>query len=392
MVLLRNGRLFTASEWGTHERASVLIAGERIAWVGEGDPPAEAADAEVIDLGGALVTPGLIDAHTHPVYLEPRLEEVAQRSAGASYADIAARGGGIVSTVAATRGADPSELSDAVEARLRRWPLGGTTTVEAKTGYHLDRDGELRAVGILAGLRGREGLPRLAITFLAAHAVPSEWQGRQPEYVREAAGWAGAARAAGADFVDVFCDEGYFTVEESRQVLVAGAAAGLVPRIHADELARTGGSLLAAQVRAASADHVLRITAADAHALAAAQVVATLAPATALSLGVRPPVADLVRAACPIALGSDHNPGTSGITSMALVVSLAVSALGLSVDQALRAATAGGAASLRLVDRGRLVRGLLADLVVWDADHEGAFAWDYGPRPKQVYLGGRLLT
>jgi imidazolonepropionase len=384
--LLAGARIFTAGPVGTIPRGSVLLDGERIAWIGAGDPPAS-PDATT-DLGGALVTPGLIDAHTHPVYAVPRLEEIALRSRGAGYAEVAASGGGIAATVRSTRAADREDLRAAVRRRLRSWLDGGGTTVEVKTGYHLQREGELWAVSMLAELAADPELPRLAVTLLAAHATPPDRPGERAEYAAEAAAWSRDAKSAGAEFCDAFCDDGYFTVAEARAVLSAGQAAGLKARIHADELARTGGSRLAAELRATSADHLLRITADDARALAAAGVVATLAPATALSLGVTPPVRELLAAGCTLALGSDHNPGTSGITSMALVVSLAVAALGLSVDQALTAATAGGAASIAAGGRGRLEAGRAADLVVWETEHEGAFAWEFGPRPAQVWVRG----
>lgn len=390
MKLLRGGRIFTAGPPGTLAAGSVLLDGDRIAWAGDGLPPA--GEHEIEDLHGALVTPGLVDAHTHPVYAVPRLEEIAMRSAGAGYAEVAAAGGGIVATVRSTRAADREALAASVRERLRGWLAGGATSVEVKTGYHLERDGELWATQLLAGLRDDPTLPRLAVTFLAAHAVPPELDGDHAGYAASAASWSASAAAAGADFCDVFCDEGYFTVEDSIKVLKAGRRAGLKRRLHADELARTGGARLAAEVEATSADHLLRITDEDARALASAGVVATLAPATALSLGVRPPVTALLDAGCTLALGSDHNPGTSGITSMAAVVSLAVSALGLSVDQALTAATAGGARSIAAAGRGRLAAGRAADLVVWDADHEGAFGWELGPRPRQVWLRGVRLV
>lgn len=389
MRLLTGGRIFTAGPAGTLDDGSLLLDGGLVAWVGEGAPPNP--PAETVDLHGALLTPGLVDAHTHPVYWQPRLPEVAMRSAGAGYAEVAAAGGGIVATVRSTRAADREDLKAAVRERLRSWLAGGATSVEVKTGYHLERDGELWAAGMLAELARDPALPRLAVTFLAAHATPPERTGGRSEYAADAASWSGAARAAGAEFCDVFCDEGYFTVEESRLVLAAGREAGLKARVHADELARTGGSLLAAELGALSADHLLRIGRDDAAALAGAGVVATLAPATALSLGVTPPVRALLEAGCTLALGSDHNPGTSGITSMALVVSLAVAALGLSVDEALTAATAGGAASLGAAGRGRIAAGAAADLVLWDADHEGAFGWAYGPRPRQVWLRGERV-
>lgn len=386
-VLTGIGRLFTAGPQGTLEDAAVAVDGDRIRWVG---PAAHApGDPDVVDLGGCLVTPGLVDAHSHPVYTGPRSAEVARRSSGVSYAQVSADGGGIRATVRSTRAAHVGDLEASAARRLAGWLRSGTTTVEAKTGYHLNRQGELAAVRLLRRLGNRPGVPRIAITFLAAHAVPPEWERQQYHYAAEAAGWAGEAAAAGAAFVDVFCDEGAFTVEESRRVLTEGAAAGLVPRVHADELARTGGALLAAEVGAASADHLLRATEEDAAALAAAGVTAVLCPGTALSLGVAPPARLLADAGVPLALGSDHNPGTSGIASMSLVMALAVAALGLSVDEAVVAATAGGARSLRASDRGVVEAGRLADLVAWDADHEGAFAWGFGLRPSRVWLGGQ---
>ena len=388
------GRLWTGHR--VVERAAVLIDGDRIAWVGPADDlPSGWAD-QVEDLGGALVTPGLIDAHTHPVYAGDRFAELSLRSTGAGYAEIAAAGGGIASTVAATRAADPGELAAAVGTRLAAWLAAGATTVEAKTGYHLTREGELGAVRLLAGLAARSAqvpaLPRLAVTFLAAHAVPPDWARDRAAYAAEAASWAPAAAAAGATGVDVFCDEGYFTVDEARVVLAAGRAAGLAPRLHADELARTGGAQLAAELGCLSADHLLAVTAEDAAAMAAAGVAAVLCPGTALAMRRTPPARELAAAGVTLALGSDHNPGQVGTTSMSLVVALAVAALGLSVEQALAAATSGGAAALGRDDVGVVAPGCLADLVAWDAGHEGAFAWAFGLRPLRVWLGGQVVS
>ena len=310
------------------------------------------------------------------------------RTAGATYSEIAEAGGGIVATVKATRAAPHRALESATATRLKRWLAGGATTVEAKTGYFLNRDGELYSVEALRRLSRRRELPNLEITFLGAHALPPGSKLSLDAYARRVATWCSAAARAGARFCDVFCDEGYFTVEQTRVIEKAGARAKLVPRIHADELARTGGSQLAATLRAASADHLLCANDDDARALAAAGVVATLAPVTALSMGRLPPVKQLQAAGAVIALGTDHNPGTSGLTSMSAVIALAISVLKMSVEQALVAATVGGARSLRLTDRGRIARGLRADLVQWDADHEGAFAWAFGLAPREVWKGG----
>jgi imidazolonepropionase len=389
--LHRIARLFTSGDEGVITGASVIVDRARIAWRGrQGDEPRELLRAvtEEYDCGGGLVTAGLIDAHTHPHYAGNRMAEVAMRTAGATYAEIAHAGGGIVATVKATRSATERSLDGATAARLRRWFAGGATTVEAKTGYFLNRAGELRSVASLRRLSRRKDLPSLEVTFLGAHAVPPGGRTSQDAYAADVARWCRAAAAARARFCDVFCDQGYFTVEETRRILEAALAAGLIPRVHADELARTGGSQLAAQLGAASADHLLCATIDDARALARAGVVATLAPVTALSMGKLPPVKELRDAGATIALGTDHNPGTSGLTSMSVVLALAIAVFKMSVPDALVAATAGGARSLRLSDRGRIERDLRADLVLWDADHEGAFAWAFGLAPRQVWKGG----
>jgi imidazolonepropionase len=392
MRRLRNiGRLFTGTTTGVIEGATVICDGEHIAWCGpHGDEPRELLEAvsEEDDCGGGLVTAGLIDAHTHPVYAGDRMAEVAMRTAGASYAEVAKAGGGIRSTVAATRAEPITSLEQFTARRLWSWLEGGATTVEAKTGYHLEREGELATTRLLVRLGERKDLPRIEVTFLAAHALPPDRWARLGTYAGQVAGWCEDAHRAGARFCDVFCDRGYFTVAQSRTILRAAMEAKLIPRIHADELARTGGSRLAAELHAVSADHLLRANASDAVVLARAGVVATLAPGTALSIGRLPPVKELAAAGAVIALGTDHNPGTSGITSMSLVVALAVGVFKLSAERALIAATVGGAHSLSRSDRGVVAPQKLADLVLWDAEHEGAFAWAYGLKPRVVWRGG----
>jgi imidazolonepropionase len=389
---LRNiGRLFTGTAAGVIENAAVICDGEHIAWCGKhGDEPRELMESiiEEDDCAGGLVTAGLIDAHTHPVYAGDRMAEVAMRTAGASYAQVAQAGGGIRATVKATRAEPMSALEQATARRLWTWLEGGATTVEAKTGYHLEREGELATTRMLVRLAERKELPRVEVTFLAAHALPPDRWARIATYAKEAASWCEAAYLAGARFCDVFCDRGYFTVAQSRAILKAALEARLIPRIHADELARTGGSRLAAELHAVSADHLLRANQSDAVALARAGVVATLAPGTALSIGRLPPVNELAAAGAVIALGTDHNPGTSGITSMSLVVAMAVGVFKLSAERALIAATVGGAHSLSRSDRGVVAPRKLADLVLWEAEHEGAFAWAYGLKPRIVWRGG----
>lgn len=392
MRRLRNiGRLFTGTSVGVIEDASVICDGEQIAWCGKhGDEPRELMEAvtDEDDCAGGLVTAGLIDAHTHPVYAGDRMAEVAMRTAGASYEAVAKAGGGIRSTVKATRAEPISSLEEMTAHRLWDWYEGGATTVEAKTGYHLQREGELESTRLLARLSQRKNLPRIEVTFLAAHALPPDRWARMGAYARQVGEWCRDAHIAGARFCDVFCDRGYFSVPQSRSILQAALKAQLIPRIHADELARTGGARLAAELHAVSADHLLCANRGDAVALARAGVVATLAPVTALSIGKLPPVKDLIQAGAVIALASDHNPGTSGITSMSLVVALAVSVFKMSAEKALLAATLGSAHSLSRSDRGAVAPHRLADLVLWEAEHEGAFAWAYGLKPRVVWRGG----
>ena len=392
MRRLRNiGRLFTGTPVGVVADAAVICDGEEIAWCGKhGDEPRDLMESvvEEHDCMGGLVTAGLIDAHTHPVYAGDRMAEVAMRSAGVSYSEVAKAGGGIRATVKATRDEPIADLEQDTGRRLWSWLDGGATTIEAKTGYHLQHDGELEAVRLLARLGRRVDLPHIEVTFLAAHALPPDRWARMGAYAKQVGEWCGEAHIAGARFCDVFCDRGYFSVAQSRSILKAGLEAKLIPRVHADELARTGGAQLAAELHAVSADHLLRANRSDAFALARAGVVATLAPGTALSIGKLPPVKDLIDAGAVIALGTDHNPGTSGITSMSVIVALAVAVFKMSVERALLAATLGGAYSLSRSDRGVVAAHKLADLVLWEAEHEGAFAWAYGLKPRVVWLRG----
>ena len=392
MRRLRNiGRLFTGTAAGVIEDAAVICDGEQIAWCGKhGDEPRELMESvtDEDDCANGLVTAGLIDAHTHPVYAGDRMREVAMRSAGASYEQVAKAGGGIKATVDATRSESISALEQATARRLWSWLDGGATTVEAKTGYHLQREGEIESTRLLARLGQRKDLPRIEVTFLGAHALPPDRWARMGAYARQVAEWCDDAYVAGARFCDVFCDRGYFSVPQSRAILKAGLKAKLIPRIHADELDRTGGARLAAELHAVSADHLLRANRGDAIALARAGVVATLAPGTALSIGKLPPVKELIDAGTVIALGTDHNPGTSGLTSMSVVIALAVAVFKMSVERAVLAATLGGAYSLSRSDRGVIAPHKLADLVLWEAEHEGAFAWAYGLKPRVVWLRG----
>lgn len=390
MRALRNvGRLLSPPD-PVRKRVDVLIRDDRIDSVvpaGSGSGYDEEFDCE-----GRLLTPGLIDAHTHPLYVSPRLDEIVARAAGTSYAEIASAGGGINATVQATRLATWDELGATTRSRLSRWLQQGTTTVEAKTGYWLNQRGELGGVALLRRLAAEPSLPHLVATFLAAHELPPEYREDRQGYVQAVQDWGPAAVASGAVFGDVFCDQGAFDPCESEAILRAQRAAGLKLRLHADEIALSGGARLAARLQVVSADHLLQIGAAEIEALAAAGTVATLCPVTALSLGKLPPARGLLEHGVTLALGTDHNPGTSGTTRMTLIIYLAIVELQLTVAEALAAATRGGAASLALPDRGALRPGQLADLSLWETDHEGAFAWDPGLEAAAVWKAGRLVA
>lgn len=398
-LLTNIGRLWTGSDvWSN---AAILCQDDRIAWVGPASElpasiPGVVHDIVDVDhvenLGGALVTPGLIDAHTHPVYAGNRWAELAMRSGGASDAEIVSAGGGMTSTVTVTRGTDPWTLCSGVRERLREWLVSGTTSVEAKTGYHLTRDGELADVRMLRSLDTEPGMPRVHVTFLAANSVPPEFFGRREDYVDAVGSWCADAAAAGADSIDANCDDGGFTTREARWVLAAGRAAGLQPRLHASGDGRVGAAMLAAELGCASADLLHGAEDDDVFALASAGVAAVVCPAVTADSRRPPPVRALLDKGVAVALGSDHSPGGNGITSMPLVISLAIANFGLSVTEALRAATIGGAQALRAPDLGAMARGRLADIVAWDTDHEGAFAWSYNLRPVGIWLGGEPLT
>jgi imidazolonepropionase len=339
-----------------------------------------------VDLGAALLTAGLVDSHTHPVFAGDRSDEAAARLEGAPYTE-----GGILRTVRATRATDDATLAAGVEGRLRAAMAAGTTTVECKSGYGLSLDEELRHLRLLH--RAADGLPiRVVATFLGAHAVPPE-AGSMAEYADHVAGTMIPAVAAEglADFVDVFADAGFFDLAATERIARAANEAGLGVRLHAEQLRRTGAAELGVRMGAASVDHLEQLDPAGVAALAASSTVATLLPAPALVLRDRmPPARELLDAGARVALASDANAGTFGaFGAMPLVVGLGATILGMSVTEALTAATAGGGAALGQPSLGRLEPGAPADLVVWDAEHEGAFALHLGAvRPLRTWIDG----
>jgi imidazolonepropionase len=335
-----------------------------------------------VDAGGGTLLPGLVDAHTHPVWTGDRGEEIGRRLAGESYASIAASGGGILATVRATRAASDAQLSSTVRRRLAAMLRHGTTTAEAKSGYGLTADDEIRALRLLRTLREDPELPAIVPTLLAAHEVPPEFRERREEWVRLIAEEIVplAAREELARFCDVFCEEGVFTVDESRVILEAGRRAGLGLRVHADELARSGGTLLAAELGASSADHLLFAGDEEVAALARSGTVAVILPGTAWWMrSRRAPARAMIEAGVAVAVASDANPGTCYTESLAAVAAHACLDSGLSVEETLTGCTLNGAASLGLADRiGSLEPGKSADVIVLDAPDDRHLVYHWG--------------
>lgn len=339
---------------GTITDAAVLVEGSHVAWVG---PASRFTEPEpgvtVIDAGGRAVIPGFVDSHTHLVFGGDRAAEFAARMAGESYT-----AGGIRTTVAATRAASDDQLRRHLAAFVAECRAQGTTTLEIKTGYGLSVHDETRLARIAA-----EVTPE--VTFLGAHVVPAEYADRRDDYVDLVCGDMLRAVAPHAKWIDVFCERGAFTPDESRRVLRAGIEAGLMPRMHGNQLGPGEGARIAVELRAASVDHCTYLDDADVAALAASDTVATLLPGVEFSTKHPYPNARrLLDAGVTVAVASDCNPGTSFTSSMPLMVALAVRETGMTVPEAVWAATAGGAAALRRTDIGRVAVGCRADLVM----------------------------
>ncbi|MDQ2690215.1 MAG: imidazolonepropionase [Chloroflexota bacterium] len=381
MLLTGTGRLapLGLSPWAIHVREG------RITWIGS---PTDAPADERIDLGSALVTPGLVDSHTHPVFAGDRADEAAARLEGAPYTE-----GGILRTVRATRATDDTTLERLVESRLRAALAAGTTTVECKSGYGLSLEEELRHLRIVR--RVAERVPvRVVPTFLGAHAVPPDTTlEAYAEHVERDMIPAVASEGL-AEFVDVFADRGFFDLGSTERLARAAAAQGLGVRLHAEQLERTGAAELGARLGAASVDHLEQLDGVGIRSLAASGTAATLLPAPAIVLRDRlPPARALLDAGATVALASDANAGTyGGFGTMPLIVGLGATLLGMTIREAVTAATAGGAAALRRADIGRLEVGARADLVAWDAEHEGVFALRLGAvRPVRAWISGEEI-
>jgi imidazolonepropionase len=379
-VFDRIGLLYT----GDPEReevagAALVVEDGRVVWTGRaGDDPG--AD-ERVDVDGRCVLPGFVDSHAHLVFAGDRTAEFTARMSGERYT-----AGGIRTTVEATRAATVPELAAGTAALVAEMLAQGTTTVEIKSGYGLTVEDERRCLEIARGFTEET-------TYLGAHVVPPD-AASADDYVRTVTGEMLTACAPYARWVDVFCERGAFDADQSREILTAGARAGLLPRVHANQLGEGPGALLAAELGAASADHCTHLTDADVEALVSAGVVATLLPGAEFS--TRSPYPDarrLLKAGATVALATDCNPGSSFTSSMPFCVALAVREMGMTPLEAVRAATGGGAAALRRTDVGALTAGARADLVVLDAPSYVHLAYRPGvPLVLQVWKGGHRVV
>ena len=338
--------------------------------------------AQWIECRGCVLMPGFVDSHTHAVFAGSRVEDFEQRLQGRSYEQIAAAGGGIRHSARLLRQATREELTERASRFLRQFAEHGTTTIEVKTGYGLDVANELKTLEVIQKVSRRSPL-ELVPTLLAAHALPPDYEDRRGEYVQLMIRRLipAVARRKLAEFVDCFCERVAFGVEDCRQVLNAGRRCGLLPRLHAEQLSRTGGSRLAIEVGAASADHLDALSDSDIRALARSDVVATLLPGANFHLGLKryAPARRLIEAGAAVALATDFNPGTSPTLNMQFILALACSAMSMTPAQAIAAATINGAYALRRAHRmGSLQAGKQADLIVMNLDDYRKIPYYFG--------------
>ncbi|OUU26033.1 MAG: imidazolonepropionase [Planctomycetia bacterium TMED53] len=397
-LLLSNANRVISGKSGVHEGVSIAIDSGKIKAMG---PASEIAGffhpAEVVDATGKLVTPGFVDSHTHIVFGGHRASEFVQRCAGADYEEIAASGGGIRSSVRMTREASLEDLIDAARPRLARMVAAGSTTIEIKSGYGLDLETELKMLRAIAEL-AKDCPAEVVATFMGAHETPDEWRHDRAGYLDLVCQQMipAVAKEGLAEFCDVFCERQVFDPEESRRVLETGLKHGLKAKIHADEMAASGGSEVAAEVGAISADHLMMTPPEGIEALKRSGVVATLLPGTTfyLSKPQYAPAREMIDAGLTVALATDRNPGSCTVESMLFIVGLAVQRMRMTPLEAIQAATFGGAKALgREESCGSLEVGKRADLILWEVPDEDALVYEFtNDLKRSVWAGGRLIA
>jgi len=373
--------------------AWVLIEDGVIDAVGTGEPPL-VSGAEAVDCQGRLVTPGLVDAHTHLIFGGWRQHEMALKLQGVPYLEILARGGGILSTVTATHAASQEALAEKAKSALDEMLALGTTTVEGKSGYGLCVEEELKQLRALRALNDSHPVDVVS-TFMGAHAVPKEYREDREAYIRLVCEdmIPAVAEEKLAGFCDVFCETGVFTAEESRRILEAGKQHGLVPKVHADEIDPIGGSQLAGEIGAVSAEHLIVCPPEGIESMAKGGTVACLLPATSLYLGAAfAPARDMVNAGVPVAMASDFNPGSCPCLNMQLVMNLGCLRYRLTPEEVLTAVTLNGAAAIGLADKiGSVEPGKQGDLVIWKAEDLNYICYRMGSNlVRSVIKNGRI--